>query len=114
MIKDLIGGISVGENGTIICIESYFKQEPTRLMVETLEVSVVWELPRVEVGEIDRSSRYRTSLSRFYRTFFDRVTGEGGHACFEPAHERYNRLLQLLSRNIEACASCVHRFLYYR
>lgn len=34
-------------------------------------------------GEIDRSiSRYRTSLSRFYRTFFDRVTGEGGHASF--------------------------------
>ena len=42
--KDLTEHIGY-ENGMIICIESYFKQEPTRLMVETLEASVVWELP---------------------------------------------------------------------
>lgn len=43
--KDLTEHIGY-ENGMIICIESYFKQEPTRLMVETLEPSVVWELPQ--------------------------------------------------------------------
>ncbi len=80
--KDLTEHIGY-ENGMIICIESYFKQEPTRLMVETLEASVVSEVTPCGSGEIDRSiSRYRTSLSRFYRTFFDRVTGEGGHASF--------------------------------
>ena len=81
--KDLTEHIGY-ENGMIICIESYFKQEPTRLMVETLEASVVWELPRVE---------------RLYRSFIEHSLIESQVKAdtlrFEPAHERYNKLLQL-------------------
>ena len=84
------------ENGMIICIESYFKQEPTRLMVETLEASVVWELPRVEVEKL--IDQYH-DIERLYRSFIEHSLIESQVKAdalrFEPAHERYNRLLQL-------------------
>ncbi len=65
--KDLTEHIGY-ENGMIICIESYFKQEPTRLMVETLEASVVWELPRVEVEKL--IDQYH-DIERLYRGFIE-------------------------------------------
>lgn len=93
--KDLTEHIGY-ENGMIICIESYFKQEPTRLMVETLEASVVWELPRVEVEKL--IDQYH-DIERLYRGFIEHSLIESQVKAdtlrFEPAHERYNRLLQL-------------------
>ena len=93
--KDLTEHIGY-ENGMIICIESYFKQEPTRLMVETLEASVVWELPRVEVEKL--IDQYH-DIERLYRSFIEHSLTESQVKAdtlrFEPAHERYNKLLQL-------------------
>ena len=93
--KDLTEHIGY-ENGMIICIESYFKQEPTRLMVETLEASVVWELPRVEVEKL--IDQYH-DIERLYRSFIEHSLIESQVKAdtlrFEPAHERYIRLLQL-------------------
>ena len=93
--KDLTEHIGF-EKGMIICIESYFKQEPTRLMVETLEASVVWELPRVEVEKL--IDQYH-DIERLYRSFIEHSLIESQVKAdtlrFEPAHERYNKLLQL-------------------
>ena len=93
--KDLTEDIGY-ENGMIICIESYFKQEPTRLMVETLETSVVWELPRVEVEKL--IDQYR-DIERLYRGFIEHSLIESQIKAdtlrFEPAHKRYDKLLQL-------------------
>lgn len=93
--KDLTEHIGY-ENGMIICIESYFLQEPTRLMVETLEASVVWELPRVEVEKL--IDQYH-DIERLYRSFIEHSLIESQVKAdtlrFEPAHERYNKLLQL-------------------
>lgn len=93
--KDLTEHIGY-ENGMIICIESYFKQEPTRLMVETLEASVVWELPRVEMEKL--IDRY-PDIERLYRSFIEHSLIESQVKAdtlrFEPAHERYSKLLQL-------------------
>ena len=93
--KDLTEHIGY-ENGMIICIESYFTQEPTRLMVETLEASVVWELPRVEVEKL--IDQYH-DIERLYRSFIEHSLIESQVKAdtlrFEPAHERYNKLLQL-------------------
>ncbi|MCS3154957.1 Crp/Fnr family transcriptional regulator [Phocaeicola dorei] len=93
--KDLTEHIGY-ENGMIICIESYFKQEPTRLMVETLEASVVWELPRVEVEKL--IDQYH-DIERLYRSFIEHSLIESQVKAdtlrFEPTHERYNKLLQL-------------------
>lgn len=93
--KDLTEHIGY-ENGMIICIESYFKQEPTRLMVETLEASAVWELPRVEVEKL--IDKYR-DIERLYRGFIEHSLIESQIKAdtlrFEPAHERYNKLFRL-------------------
>lgn len=93
--KDLTEHIGY-ENGMIICIESYFKQEPTRLMVETLEASVVWELPRME---IEKLLDHYHDIERLYRSFIEHSLIESQVKAdtlrFEPAHKRYNKLLQL-------------------
>ena len=90
--KDLTEHIGY-ENGMIICIESYFKQEPTRLMVETLEASVVWELPRIAVEKL--TEEYR-DIERLYRGFIEHSLIESQVKAdilrFEPAHERYSKL----------------------
>ena len=93
--KDLTEHIGY-ENGMIICIESYFKQEPTRLMVETLESSVVWEIPKNQVEEL--ASKYN-DIEQLYRKFIEHSLTESQVKAdtlrFEPAHERYNKLLRL-------------------
>ena len=93
--KDLTEHIGY-ENGMIICIESYFKQEPTRLMVETLEPSVVWELPKAQIEEL--ASKY-DDIEQLYRKFIEHSLIESqikaDELRFEPAHERYNKLLRL-------------------
>lgn len=93
--KDLTEHIGY-ENGMIICIESYFKQEPTRLMVETLESSVVWEIPKNQVEEL--ASKYN-DIEQLYRKFIEHSLIESQVKAdtlrFEPAHERYNKLLHL-------------------
>ena len=93
--KDLTEHIGY-ENGMIICIESYFKQEPTRLMVETLESSVVWEIPKNQVEEL--ASKYN-DIEQLYRKFIEHSLiesqGKADTLRFEPAHERYNKLLRL-------------------
>lgn len=93
--KDLTEHIGY-ENGMIICIESYFKQEPTRLMVETLEPSVVWELPKAQIEEL--ASKY-DDIEQLYRKFIEHSLIESQIKAdafrFEPAHERYNKLLRL-------------------
>ena len=93
--KDLTEHIGY-ENGMIICIESYFKQEPTRLMVETLEPSVVWELPKAQIEEL--ASKY-DDIEQLYRKFIEHSLIESQIIVdalrFEPAHERYNKLLRL-------------------
>lgn len=93
--KDLTEHIGY-ENGMIICIESYFKQESTRLMVETLESSVVWEIPKNQVEEL--ASKYN-DIEQLYRKFIEHSLIESQVKAdtlrFEPAHERYNKLLRL-------------------
>ncbi|WP_455672489.1 Crp/Fnr family transcriptional regulator [Phocaeicola sp.] len=91
--KDLTEHIGY-ENGMIICIESYFKQEPTRLMVETLEQSVVWEIPKTRIEAL---AEQHDDIERLYRKFMEVSLIESQVKAdtlrFEPAHERYNKLL---------------------
>ena len=79
-------------------------------MVETLEASVVWELPRVEVEKL--IDQYH-DIERLYRGFIEHSLIESQVKAdalrFEPAHERYNKLLQLHPEILKR--ACVHRFL---
>lgn len=92
--KDLTEHIGY-EVSMVVCLESYFKQEPTRLMIETLEPSIVWEMRK---DEMERLSSEMPDVGTLYRRFFEMSLIESQVKAdtlrFEPAHERYNRLLK--------------------
>lgn len=93
--KDLTEHIAY-EGGVVICLESYLKEEPTRLMIETLEPSVLWEIPK---DKLEHLALEDASIGAWYRRIFELSLIESQVKAdtlrFEPAHERYNKLLQL-------------------
>lgn len=93
--KDLTEHIAY-EGGIVVCLESYLKAEPTRLMIETLEPTVLWEIPR---EKIERLAVEDTGLGVWYRKVFEESLIESQIKAdtlrFEPAHERYLKLMQM-------------------
>ena len=89
-------GIEYYEGGMIICLESYLKQKPTRIMIEALEPTVLWEIKK---DDIERLSMEHSDIGVLYRKFFEYSLIDSQIKAdtlrFEPAHERYNKLLQL-------------------
>lgn len=84
------------EGGVVICLESYLKEEPTRLMIETLEPTIAWDIPKDKIEELALKD---TEIGVWYRKLFEASLIESQVKAdtlrFEPAHERYNKLLQL-------------------
>lgn len=93
--KDMTEHISY-EKGVVICLESYFRQEPTRLMIEALEPSVIWEIDK---EQIDKLAVEHCVIGVLYRKILENSLIESQIKAdtlrFEPAHERYNKLLQI-------------------
>lgn len=93
--KDLTEHIAY-EGGVVICLESYLKEEPTRLMIETLEPTIVWDIPKDKIEELALKD---AEIGVWYRKLFEASLIESQVKAdtlrFEPAHERYNKLLQL-------------------
>lgn len=83
------------ENGDVVCLESYLKQEPTRLMIEALEATVLWEVPKDEIEQLAFDD---PNIGVMYRRFFEQSLIDSQIKAdilrFEPAHERYERLLR--------------------
>lgn len=93
--KDLTEHIAY-EGGMVICLESYLKEAPSRLLIEALEPLVVWEIYKTEV---ERLAEARSDIGTLYRKFFEYSLIESQIKAdtlrFEPASERYSRLLHL-------------------
>lgn len=93
--KDMTENIGY-EKGVVICLESYFRQEPTRLMIEALEQSVIWEIDK---AMIDQLAIEYAAIGLLYRKILEHSLIESQIKAdtlrFEPAHERYNKLLQI-------------------
>lgn len=93
--KDLTEHIAY-EGGVVICLESYLKEEPTRLMIETLESTIAWDIPKDKIEELALKD---AEIGVWYRKLFEASLIESQVKAdtlrFEPAHERYNKLLQL-------------------
>ena len=93
--KDLTEHIAY-EDGVVICLESYLKEEPTRLMIETLEPTIAWDIPKDKIEELALKD---AEIGVWYRKLFEASLIESQVKAdtlrFEPAHERYNKLLQL-------------------
>lgn len=83
------------EGCIVICIESFLKQEPTRLMVEALEPSIVYQLPYDKLQQLIQTS---AEVNQFYRKILEyslivsQIKADSWR--FEAARERYNLLMQ--------------------
>ncbi len=92
--KDLTEHFSY-EGCVVFCIESMLKQQPTRLMIEALEASVVYLLPYARLLLLSEAS---WEINMFYRKILEyslivsQVKADSWR--FETAHDRYELLLQ--------------------
>lgn len=83
------------EDGIFISLESFFRQVPSRLIIEALEPSVVYGLPYEGLHRLMENNR---DAEHFYSKLLENSLIESqqkADACrFETARERYERLLQ--------------------
>ena len=84
------------EKGVVWCIESYFNRTPTQLLMEALETSIVWEIPR---DIMERLADQNNDMAYLYRRFFEDSLilsqVKADILRFETAKDKYNKLMQL-------------------
>lgn len=79
----------------VICIESFLKQEPTRLMVEALEPATIYLFPYEQIQRLIQENReinilYRKILEQ--SLIISQIKADSWR--FENAHDRYNLLFK--------------------
>ncbi len=87
----------LGEDGTIfMCIESLFKEEPTRLQVEALEPTVIYAMPK---RDLELVALHNVNIQMMYRKILEEsLIISQVHADlvrFESAQSRYKRMCKL-------------------
>lgn len=86
----------LGVDHTIfMCIESLFREEPSRLQVEALENSIVYAMPK---ADLERVALHYVNIQMMYRKILEEsLIISQQHADlvrFESAQNRYRRLLK--------------------
>lgn len=83
------------ENNVAVCIESFFRQEPTRLLIEALETSVLYCIP---YSEIEILAYHKPEISILYRRFLEATLilsqQKADSWRFETVRERYERFMK--------------------
>ncbi len=87
----------IGVERTIfMCIESLFKEEPTRVMVEALEPSIIFALPK---NKLEMVALHNVNIQILYRKILEEsLILSQVHADllrFESAEERYRKMCKL-------------------
>ena len=81
----------------VMCIESLFKEEPTHLQIETLEPTVVYAIPKVD---LERVALHNVNIQILYRKILEEsLISSQVHADlvrFETAQDRYKKLCKLM------------------
>ena len=84
------------EGEIIMCIESLFKEEPTRLQVEALEPVLIYALPKARLEEV---ALHNVNIQILYRKILEEsLINSQIHADlvrFETAQDRYRKLCKL-------------------
>jgi len=84
------------DHSIFMCIESLFKEEPTRLQVEALEPTLVYALPK---AKLEAASMRNVNIQMLYRKILEESLIQSQiHADlvrFESAPNRYKRLCDL-------------------
>ena len=88
----------IGDDHSIfMCIESLFKEEPTRLQVEAIEQSVIYALPK---AELEKVALHNVNIQILYRKILEEsLILSQIHADpvrFETAHDRYKKMCKLM------------------
>lgn len=83
------------ENNVAVCIESFFRQEPTRLLIEALENSILYCIP---YSEIEILAYHKPEISILYRRFLEATLilsqQKADSWRFETVRERYERFIK--------------------
>lgn len=87
----------LGQEQTIVmCIESLFKEEPTKLQVEALEPTTVYALPK---ADFERVAMHNVNIQILYRKILEEslITSQihADLVRFETAQDRYKKLCKL-------------------
>lgn len=84
------------EHTIVMCIESLFKEEPTKLQVEALEPTTVYALPK---ADLERVAMHNVNIQILYRKMLEEsLIVSQIHADlvrFETAQDRYKKLCKL-------------------
>lgn len=93
--KELTEHMAV-ENHIVMCIESLFKEEPTRLQILALEPTLIYAMPRHMLEQVAMRS---VNIQILYRKILEESLIESQiHADllrFETAQDRYSKLVKL-------------------
>jgi CRP-like cAMP-binding protein len=82
------------EGGIVMCIESFFLQEPSRLVIETLEPSKIYTIPYNKLQELTRTSyEFCQLMFSFLEHSLILSQRKADTLRFESAKERYLRTL---------------------
>ena len=92
--KDLTEHIGY-EDSIVVCLESYFNEEPTKLMIETLEPTFVWKIKKHDIVRLAINSEIGTLYRRVFEISLITSQQKADTLRFEPANERYNKLMML-------------------
>lgn len=87
----------LGQEQTIVmCIESLFKEEPTKLQVVALEPTTVYALPK---ADLERVAMHNVNIQILYRKILEEslITSQihADLVRFETAQDRYKKLCKL-------------------
>ena len=87
----------LGQEQTIVmCIESLFKEEPTKLQVEALEATTVYALPK---ADLERVAMHNVNIQILYRKILEEslITSQihADLVRFETAQDRYKKMCKL-------------------
>ena len=93
----------LGVDGTIVmCIESLFREEPTKLQIEALENSICYALPKTKLEEV---ALHNVNIQILYRKILEEsLILSQVHADlvrFESAQNRYKRMCKLMPKVVQ-------------
>lgn len=84
------------EHSIVMCIESLFKEEPTRLQVEALEATTVYALSK---ADLERVAMHNVNIQILYRKILEEslITSQihADLVRFETAQDRYKKMCKL-------------------
>jgi len=92
--RDLTEHISY-EGNIVICLESYLREEPTRLMAETLEPSIIWRIRKENLYHLMEQSHEVELLYHKILEYSLIASQQKADAMrFETAQNRYRLLME--------------------